>query len=84
LRGKGVAGLIASAQSPNPVTAFRTCIKHQQKTPHLKKIAQPGLLGPERIEPDMPYYLNLELIQTHMAQKPLLWVEVGAYAVRKL
>jgi hypothetical protein len=27
--------------------------------------------------------LELELIQTHMAQKPLLWVEVGAHAVRK-
>jgi hypothetical protein len=26
--------------------------------------------------------LELELIQTHMAQKPLLWVEVGAHAVR--
>ena len=25
--------------------------------------------------------LELELIQTHMAQKPLLWVEVGAHAV---
>jgi hypothetical protein len=27
------------------------------------------------------FELELELIQTHMAQKPLLWVEVGAYAV---
>jgi hypothetical protein len=27
--------------------------------------------------------LELELIQTHMAQKPLLGVEVGAHAVRK-
>jgi hypothetical protein len=27
--------------------------------------------------------LELELIQTHMTQNPLLWVEVGAYAVRK-
>jgi hypothetical protein len=27
--------------------------------------------------------LKLELIQTHMAQKPLLWAEVGAHAVRK-
>jgi hypothetical protein len=27
--------------------------------------------------------LELELIQTHMTQKPLLWVEVGAHAVRK-
>ena len=26
--------------------------------------------------------LELELIQTHMAQKPLLWVEVGAHVVR--
>jgi len=26
--------------------------------------------------------LELELIQTHMAQKPLLWVVVGAHAVR--
>jgi len=26
--------------------------------------------------------LELELIQAHMAQKPLLWVEVGAHAVR--
>jgi hypothetical protein len=26
--------------------------------------------------------LELELIQTHMAQKPLLWIEVGAHAVR--
>jgi hypothetical protein len=26
--------------------------------------------------------LELELIQTHMAQKPWLWVEVGAHAVR--
>jgi hypothetical protein len=26
--------------------------------------------------------LELELIQTHMAQKKLLWVEVGAHAVR--
>ena len=26
--------------------------------------------------------LELELIQTHMAQKPLLWVKVGAHAVR--
>jgi hypothetical protein len=31
------------------------------------------------------YELKLELIQTHMTQKPLLWVEVevGAHAVRK-
>jgi hypothetical protein len=27
--------------------------------------------------------LELELIQTHMTQKPLLWIEVGAHAVRK-
>jgi hypothetical protein len=27
--------------------------------------------------------LELELIQTHMTQKPLLWVEVGVHAVRK-
>ena len=27
--------------------------------------------------------LELELIQTHMTQKPLLWVEVGARAVRE-
>jgi hypothetical protein len=27
--------------------------------------------------------LELELIQTRMIQKPLLWVEVGAHAVRK-
>jgi hypothetical protein len=27
--------------------------------------------------------LELELIQTQMTQKPLLWVEVGAHAVRK-
>jgi hypothetical protein len=27
--------------------------------------------------------LELELIQTHTTQKPLLWVEVGAHAVRK-
>jgi hypothetical protein len=27
--------------------------------------------------------LELELIQTHVTQKPLLWVEVGAHAVRK-
>jgi hypothetical protein len=27
--------------------------------------------------------LELELIQTHMTKKPLLWVEVGAHAVRK-
>ena len=27
--------------------------------------------------------LELELIQTHMTQKPVLWVEVGAHAVRK-
>jgi hypothetical protein len=27
--------------------------------------------------------LELELIQTHLTQKPLLWVEVGAHAVRK-
>jgi hypothetical protein len=27
--------------------------------------------------------LELELTQTHMTQKPLLWVEVGAHAVRK-
>jgi len=26
--------------------------------------------------------LKLELIQTHMAQKPLLWVEAGAHVVR--
>jgi hypothetical protein len=26
--------------------------------------------------------LELELIQTHMTQKPLLWVEVVAHAVR--
>ena len=25
--------------------------------------------------------LELELIQTHMAQQPLVWVEVGAHAV---
>ena len=36
----------------------------------------------------MPYALcelelELELIQTHMTQKPLLWVEAGAHAVRK-
>ena len=30
----------------------------------------------------LPLELELELIQTHMAQKPLLWVEVGAHAVR--
>jgi hypothetical protein len=30
-----------------------------------------------------PLKLELELIQTHMTQKPLLWVEVGAHAVRK-
>ena len=30
-----------------------------------------------------PAELELELIQTHMTQKPLLWVEVGAHAVRK-
>ena len=27
--------------------------------------------------------LELELIHTHMAQKPLLWVKVGVHAVRK-
>jgi hypothetical protein len=27
--------------------------------------------------------LELELIQTHTTQKPLLWVEVGVHAVRK-
>jgi hypothetical protein len=27
--------------------------------------------------------LELELTQAHMTQKPLLWVEVGAHAVRK-
>jgi hypothetical protein len=27
--------------------------------------------------------LELELVQTHMTQKPLLWIEVGAHAVRK-
>jgi hypothetical protein len=27
--------------------------------------------------------VELELIQAHTAQKPLLWVEVGALAVRK-
>jgi hypothetical protein len=26
--------------------------------------------------------LELELTQTHMTQKPLLWVEAGAHAVR--
>jgi hypothetical protein len=26
--------------------------------------------------------LELELIQTHMAQKPLLWIEMSAHAVR--
>ena len=37
----------------------------------------------------MPFYDSgelkheLELKQTHMTQKPLLWVEVGAHAVRK-
>jgi hypothetical protein len=30
------------------------------------------------------YELELELIQTHTAQKPLMWVEVGALAVRNL
>jgi hypothetical protein len=30
-----------------------------------------------------PGKLELELIQTHMTQKPLQWVEVGAHAVRK-
>ena len=30
----------------------------------------------------MALKLELELIQTHKAQKPLLWVEVGAHAVR--
>jgi hypothetical protein len=29
------------------------------------------------------FKLELELIQSHMIQKPLLWVEVGAHAVRK-
>jgi hypothetical protein len=29
-----------------------------------------------------PMQLELERIQTHMTQKPLLWVEVGAHAVR--
>jgi hypothetical protein len=28
--------------------------------------------------------LELELIQTHMTQKPLLWAEVGVHAVRKV
>jgi hypothetical protein len=28
--------------------------------------------------------LELELIQTHMAQKPMLLVEVGAHAVRSV
>ena len=31
----------------------------------------------------VPSELELELIQTHMTQKQLLWVEVGAHAVRK-
>jgi hypothetical protein len=29
------------------------------------------------------FELELELIQTHMTQKPFLWVEVGAHVVRK-
>jgi hypothetical protein len=32
---------------------------------------------------DLNIELELELIQAHMTQKPLLWVEVGAHAVRK-
>ena len=28
-------------------------------------------------------YMELELIQAHMTQKNLLWVEAGAHAVRK-
>ena len=37
-------------------------------------------------DPNIPAYeleLELELIQTRMTQKPLLWVEVGARAVRE-
>jgi hypothetical protein len=37
-----------------------------------------------QLEPEPPSGGGeLELIQTHMTQKPLLWVEVGAHAVRK-
>jgi hypothetical protein len=28
-------------------------------------------------------WLELEVIQTHMTQKPLLWVEMGAHVVHK-
>jgi len=30
----------------------------------------------------LAFALELKLIQTHMAQKPLIWVEAGAHAVR--
>ena len=45
-----------------------------------------GWIGPSvvhRVALVLELELELELIQTRMAQKPLLWVEVGAHAVRK-
>jgi hypothetical protein len=39
--------------------------------------------GPRRGAPPAICELELDLIQTHMTQKPLLWVEVGAHAVRE-
>ena len=41
-----------------------------------------GMSDEQEVDVASSSFLELELIQTHMAQKPLLWVEVGAHAVR--
>jgi hypothetical protein len=58
---------------------------------HLKALVSCGSIGaaPEGLSPftktpgQFLLELDLGLIQTHMAQKRVLWLEVGAHAVRK-
>ena len=50
--------------------------KEDTSAPHRKQTA----IANKRFK----HELELELIQTHMAQKPLLWVEVGVHAVRNM
>jgi hypothetical protein len=57
-------------QKPQSVSII-TC--SSEATSHLVPCFQRQAFGLE---------LELELIQTHMTQKPLLWVEAGAHAVR--
>jgi hypothetical protein len=42
-----------------------------------------GLCAPGEKSPYHSVELELELTQAHITQKPLLWKEVGAHAVRK-